>query len=116
LFNLEGQLQPSVISFVERHVSSLLTWDVLSYFHSNSKAAVEVAELASLLGRRVEELEPEIRALCDSDILHDDGGFIRYRPSDELAEDVAAFAGSCRDGSQRLALIALVLQARGQRT
>lgn len=97
------------MTFVDTHVRSLLTWDILVFFHRNADAVLDLDGLASRLGRRPEELEPEIEALCDGRILSRAGGLIRYRPTPEVRDTVARFVDSCQDRGRRLALIALVL-------
>lgn len=109
MYDLEGVLGPSIMQFVERHVRSLLTWDILVFFHRNPDAVLDAAGLASRLGRRVEELEPEIEALSAGRILQSAGGLIRYKPTPELREIIGAFVEACQDRGRRLALIALVL-------
>jgi hypothetical protein len=63
----------------------------------------------SRLGRRVEELQPEIDELCKDKILQCAGGLIRYRPTPELRETISKFVEACQERGRRLALIALVL-------
>jgi len=114
LYDLEGVLGPTVIHFVERHVSSLLAWDILVFFHRNPDAVLDTAGLATRLGRRIEEIEPEVDALCDGRILQCAGGLIRYKPTGDLREHVAEFVEACQDRGRRLALIALVLHRIGR--
>jgi hypothetical protein len=109
VYDLEGVLGPSVMQFVEGHVRSLLTWDILVYFHKNPEDALEPEVLALKLGRRPDELAPEVRDLCESDILHCDGGLVRYDPPPQTRETIGAFVDACQDRGRRLALIALVL-------
>jgi hypothetical protein len=109
LYDLEGVLGPAVMDFVDQHVRSLLTWDILVFFHRNPDAVLDLEGLASRLGRRTEELEPEIASLAEGRILSTAGGLIRYKPTPELREAVARFVDSCQDRGRRLALIALVL-------
>lgn len=109
LYDLEGVLGPAVMEFVDQHVRSLLTWDILVFYHRNPDAVLDLEGLASRLGRRMEELEPEVDALCDSRILSRAGGLIRYKPATQMRETVAKFVESCQDRGRRLALIALVL-------
>ncbi|MDO9556020.1 MAG: hypothetical protein Q7J82_00335 [Coriobacteriia bacterium] len=109
MYDLEGVLGSSVMEFVDRHVRSLLTWDILVFFHRNPEAVLDLEGLASRLGRRVEELEPEIEALCDGRLLSMAGGLVRYRPSNETKQTVTEFVESCQDRGRRLALIAIVL-------
>jgi hypothetical protein len=109
LYDLEGVLGPAVIEFVDQHVRSLLTWDILVFFHRNPDAVLDLDGLASRLGRHAGELEPEVDSLCDSKILSRAGGLIRFKPSAEMREMVARFVDSCQDRGRRLALIALVL-------
>lgn len=114
MYDLEGVLGPTVTQFVDRHVRSLLAWDILVFFHRNPDAVLDASGLASRLGRRVEEIEPEIEALCDGRIIQCAGGLIRYRPTPELRGNVSEFVGACQDRGRRLALIALVLHRIGK--
>jgi hypothetical protein len=109
LYDLEGVLGPGVIGFVERHVKSLLAWDILVFFHRNPEAVLDVEGLASRLGRRPEEIEAEIGSLCEGGILQCAGGLVRYAPSPQLSAQTAEFVDACQDRGRRLALIALVL-------
>ncbi|HEY3317033.1 MAG TPA: hypothetical protein VGK50_01235 [Coriobacteriia bacterium] len=109
MYELEGVLGPSIMKFVEQHVRSLLTWDILVFFHRNPDAVLDLEGLASRLGRRVDELRPEVDALCQDKILQCAGGLIRYRTSAETRETVAKFVEACQERGRRLALIALVL-------
>lgn len=109
MYDLEGVLGPVVTDFVNRHVRSLLTWDIIVFFHRNPEAVLDTEALASRLGRHVEELEPEVEALCQSRILHRAGGLIRFRPSQEMRDAIARFVDSAQERGRRLALIALVL-------
>ena len=109
MYDLEGVLGPDMIRFVDNNVRSLLTWDILVFFHKNPTAVVDVQGLASRLGRRAEEIEPEIAPLCESGILQCAGGLVRYKPSPDMRDAVSCFVDACADKGQRLALIALVL-------
>ena len=114
MYDLEGVLGPSVTQFVERHVRSLLAWDILVFFHRNPDSVLDAAGLASRLGRRVEEVEPEIDSLCEGHILYRAEGLIRYQPTNDLREQVTSFVDACQDRGRRLALIALVLHRIGK--
>jgi hypothetical protein len=114
LYDLEGVLGPGVIQFVERHVRSLLAWDILVFFHRNPDAVLDAEGLASRLGRRVEEITPEVDALCEGRILQCAGGLIRYKPTPELRAQAGEFVEACQDRGRRLALIALVLHRIGR--
>lgn len=114
LYDLEGVLGPTVTQFVERYVRSLLAWDILVFFHRNPDAVLDVSGLASRLGRRIEEVEPEVDGLCEARIIQCAGGLIRYRPTPELRENVGEFVAACQDRGRRLALIALVLHRIGK--
>ncbi len=109
MYDLEGVLGPSVIGFVDQHVRSLLTWDILVFFHRNPEAVLDIEGLASRLGRRKDELEPEVEGLCEGKILQNAGGLIRYKPSPDTRETIGKFVDACQERGRRLALIALVL-------
>ena len=107
--DLEDVLGLPITRFVDQHVRSLLTWDLLVFFHRTPDAVLDVESLASRLGRRVEELQPEIEALCRNGLLESSGGLVCYRPKSELHAAVDAFVAACQERGRRLALIALVL-------
>jgi len=109
LNELEDVLGLPITRFVDQHVRSLLTWDLLVFFHRTSDAALDVDALATRLGRRVEELQPEVEELCRDGILECSGGLVRYRPDAELRETIESFVAACQERGRRLALIALVL-------
>lgn len=113
MYDLDGVLGPEVIDFVDRNVRSLLTWDILVFFHRNPDAVLDADGLATRLGRRPEEIEPEVQCLCDGRVLESTGGLIRYKPSPETRESVTGFVDACQDRDRRLALIALVLHRLG---
>lgn len=106
---LEDVLGLPITRFVDRYVRSLLTWDVLVFFHRNPDAVLDLDGLASRLGRRIEELQPEVDELCRDRILQCAGGLVRYRPDGELRDSVEGFVKACQERGRRLALIALVL-------
>lgn len=114
MYDPEGVLGPAVMQFVERYVGSLLTWDILVFFHRNPDAVLDSEGLATRLGRKVEEVEPEVQTLADARILQVAGGLIRYKPSPEMRESVTGFVDACQDRGRRLALIALVLHRIGR--
>lgn len=114
MYDLEGVLGPTVTQFVECYVRSLLAWDILVFFHRNPDAVLDCPGLASRLGRRTEEVEPEIESLCEGRILQRAGGLIRYKPTPELRAQVGDFVDACQDRGRRLALIALVLHRIGK--
>jgi hypothetical protein len=109
----EGVLGPSVVDFVDRHVRSLLTWDILLFFHRNPDAELDVESLGSRLGRKDDELKPEIDQLCSDGLLGVSDGSVRYCPDPELRTTVGRFADASQERSRRLALLALVLQKIG---
>jgi hypothetical protein len=106
----EGVLEPTIMDFVDRHVRTLLTWDILVFFHRNPEAVLDAEGLANRLGRRIPEVQPEIDSLCASGILSCAGGLIRYRPRADICGVVDLFVDACQDRGRRLALIALVLR------
>jgi hypothetical protein len=106
---LEDVLGLATTHFVDRYVRSLLTWDVLVFFHRNPDAVLDIEGLAMRLGRHVEELQFEVDELCRDRVLECSGGLVRYRPDSEMRDGVEGFANACEDRGRRLALIALVL-------
>ena len=106
----EGLLGPSVVQFVERHITSLLAWDVVVFFARNPDKVLDATDLASRLGRKLQEVEPETELLCRAGVLYCTDGLFRYEPTDGLREQIGGFVDACQDRGRRLALIALVLR------
>jgi len=113
LYDLEGVLGTEVVSFVERHVGSLLAWDVAVFFHRNPDAALSSTELASRLGRQPAEVERAACALRASGLLGYEEGRYLYRPDGRTRKQADLFAEACGDRNRRLAMIALVLHGMG---
>lgn len=109
MYELERVLGPQVTRFVRDHVRSLLTWDVLVYFHRHPHETLDLDALARRLGRRVEELQPEVAALVSDGVLADSDSLLSLAPSADVRGLVADFADACQDRRSRLALIAMVL-------
>ena len=107
---LGGTLSPSVIEFVEAHVGSLLSWDIVVFFARNADAVLDVEGLADRLGRREEEVESEVAQLVSSGLISEHGGLLRYAPSEAVRAAASAFVVACEDRESRLALIAIVLK------
>ncbi len=110
MYDLEGVLGPPVMRFVDEHVNSLLTWDLLVFFHRNPEAVLDLEGLATRLGRKPDELRVEVEALTDGHILQYAGGLVRYKPDAATRESIGRFCDACQERGRRLALIALVLQ------
>jgi hypothetical protein len=109
VYDFDGVLNHSTVEFVDRYVRSLLTWDILVFFHRNPDSVLDIEGLVSRLGRRAEELQPEVDELCRDRILQNAGGLIRYHPTPELRTAIGEFAEACQERGRRLAFIALVL-------
>lgn len=102
-------LGPTLAGFVERNIRSLLTVNILLFFHRNPEAVLGLEEMAAHLGRSVEEVEPEVATLRDGGVLSDGGGLIRLKSTRETRATVAELVEACQDQARRPALIALVL-------
>lgn len=107
---LEDVLGLPITRFVDRHVRSLLTWDILVFFHRNPDAVLDLDGLAGRLGRRTADLLSEVDDLCRDRILQCAGGLVRYRPDPEVRGMVDEFVTASQERRRRLALIALVLK------
>lgn len=114
MHDFEGVLGPGVIAFVQNHVRTLLAWDILVFFNRNPDAVLDLEGLATRLGRRVEEIRPDVDTLTEGRILQCAGGLIRYRPTPSVRASVDEFVVACQDRARRLALIALVLHRVGK--
>lgn len=106
---VETILTPEVTAFVRAHVRSLVTWDILAFFHRSPDAVSDLDGLALRLGRLAAEVVPEIDDLCQAGILVRAGGLIRYRPDAAHRSAAAAMVRCGQDEAQRRALMALML-------
>ncbi len=110
MYEVERVLGPSVTQFVEEHVRSLLAWDILVFFHRHPGLVIDSEEIAARLGRRTEEVIPEVAEFCKARILACVEGGVCFKPAPEMEDRVNEFVDSCQSRGRRLALIALVLQ------
>ena len=108
--DLGGALPPSVIEFVQAHVRSLLSWDIIMFLVRNPDAVLDIEGLAERLGRREEEIETEVAGLAGSGLLISHGGLVRLSGSEPMRQAAQEFAYACEDRSERLSLIAIVLK------
>jgi hypothetical protein len=109
-FRPDGFVEPTVLQFVERHVTSLLTWDVIMYFANNPDTVVDHSTLSFDLRRRPNEIRPVIDELCESHILAHNGDGVHYAPDPMLSDQISKFADASKDRDQRLAIVTFVLQ------
>lgn len=106
----DGFVEPAVLQFVQRHVPSLLAWEVILFFASNPEMAIDSSTLSFALRRRPNEIQAEVDALCRDSILSCTDGVIAFTPTNGLSEQISKFADACHDQNQRLALVTYVLQ------
>ncbi|MGV8084211.1 MAG: hypothetical protein AB2L09_11355 [Coriobacteriia bacterium] len=106
----EGFVEPAVLQFVQRHVPSLLAWEVILFFASNPEMVIDTPTLSFALRRRQNEIQAEVDDLCRDSILSCTDGAIAFTPNDGLSEQISKFADACHDSDQRLALVTYVLQ------
>jgi hypothetical protein len=105
-----GLLEPSLSRFVDRHVRSLIGWEILLFFHKHPEAVMDVPALAGRLGRRQDDIADDVDSLCRSDILSCKGGLVRFSAAGDTGRDVDRFAAACSDRAARMALVAQVLE------
>ena len=99
-----------VSDFVEAHVHTLATWDLLIFFHTHPDTDLHAEDVARRIGRRALDLEPEIDLLCRDGVLSRRGEMIWYHPDPELRQAIEAFAAACRERGRRMEFIAQVLR------
>lgn len=105
-----GLIDPGLARFVDLHVRTLLSWEILLFFQKHPTAVLDAPALAARLGRRPEDLAEDLEQLCHAGILSCAGGLVRYQASGELARSVDRFAYACSDRAMRMALVAQVLE------
>ena len=108
MYELEGVLGIPGHQFVDRHVRSLLTWDIVVFFHRNPDAVLDIDGFASRLGRRAEELAAEVATLC-GDKSCSTPAASSASSRQPTRDAIGQFVDACQDRGRRLALIALVL-------
>lgn len=65
-----GSGDPGVDEFVDVHISSFASWDVVVYFEHNAEASLDLGELSKRLGRKEFEIEFVLCGLAE-------GGLVR---------------------------------------
>lgn len=104
--------------FVDSHVDSFVTWDLLLFFHFNPDVADTAEGLAGRLGRPASEVALALERFCgDGWVLRCEGGggqSYRLALSDEMKQNLARFARAQEDRELRLGLIRSILQKNRQ--
>ena len=105
----EGTLDAGLADFVDLHVRSLVSWEILVFFDGHRGAVLDEPALAKRLGRRVGDITADVDALCRSGALECGGGLIRFGSDPAVGDDVARFAAACARSASRKAILGRLL-------
>ena len=95
--------------FVDLHVRSLVSWEILVFFDRYRSAMLDESALAGRLGRRPSDITADVDALCRSGALECGGGLIRFGSDPETGREVTRFTAACADPILRRAILGRVL-------
>lgn len=95
--------------FVDHHVQSLVSWEILVFFDRHRTAVLDEAALAERLGRRPSDITGDVDALCRSGALECCAGLISFGSDPDTGREVTRFAAACADPALRRALLGRVL-------
>lgn len=114
IFDPFGPEKEKFRDFLERHVDSFITWDLLVFFYNNPTAAETGENLASRLGRQESDLLPSLQSMVDNDILklkkNCSKTVYSYAPDSKLQKKIEEFVEALESRDKRLAVLTHVLQ------
>lgn len=115
-------LDPLVSDFVESHVDSFITWDLILFFHENPYTVGSPSSIAMSIGRLGSDIEPHLERMTAKGILsHEfragDGAetIYAYRPEPDFEKMVIEFKRALRDRASRLIIVSKVLRKEAGR-
>jgi len=102
--------------FVDSHIDSFVTWDLLLFFHFNPEISDTAEGLAGRLGRPASEVALALERFCGRGLVQkcDGGQSYRLNVNEELRQNIARFAHAQEDRELRLGLIRSILQKNRQ--
>jgi hypothetical protein len=105
----DGTLDAALARFVDAHVRSLVSWEILVFFDSHRGAVLDESALAKRLGRRPADITADVDALCRGKVLECGGGLIRFGPDPETGHEVGRFAAAGATTSMRRQILGRIL-------
>jgi predicted transcriptional regulator len=104
-----------VKSFVENYVKSFIKWDILNFFHKNPNSRVTLRDLATVIGRNLENVELEIEELVEKGIIEKEKKegltFYVFSSDKNLRKLVDNFISYCDSGKEaRLKVVYKILK------
>jgi len=105
----DGTLDAGLARFVDHHVRSLVSWEILVFFDAHRGAVLDEPGLAKRLGRRASDVSADVDALCRTGVLQCGGGLIRFTGDAEVAGLVGRFAAACQDPAARKEILGRIL-------
>jgi hypothetical protein len=112
-------IEPSVLSFIRKHVRSFTRWDLLKFLCRNPSTWDTAANLARYIGRRTELVEPEVIQMTEEGLLRrneQDSEFVYGLTADaETRVLVEQLVSASRDRTFRMKLVYHILRAGGNR-
>lgn len=111
---LVDDMDPKLLAFIRQRVNSFTKWDLVRFFHENPHTMDTVENIARYIGRDVQVIESDLRALVEADVLR--ASQIGEQTVYALATDRALralldqFALACEDREFRVKVIYQVIR------
>lgn len=105
-------LDTELKNFISEYITSFLAWDILVHFQKNPGMAMNAEELASRLGRRVEDTERAAKTLAAKSVLSYKGQIFKYTSAEEMMALVDKFVQALDNREKRLLILSQVLRQK----
>ncbi len=98
-------------------IDSLVKWDLIAYLQKNPNDRISGEDIASFIGRSVDEVMQALSELADSGIIQyeDDGEAIYYRfhPIKQWQKHMGAFTEGLADRNTRWLILNYLIEKHG---
>ena len=119
MLGIMEDMEPEVLLFIVKHVRSFTRWDLLKFLYNNQSTWDTSANLASYIGRSVEQVEVEVVQMAEESLLYQDTQ--AQEPVYALVEDSEILASigrlvtASQDRTFRMKLVYHILRAGGSK-
>ncbi len=101
-----NDMDPALLSFIKKHVTSFVKWDLLYFFHQNPHTIDTVENIARYAGRAPDTVQRELAELARSGLLDSSqmGEMVIYAltPVPQMQAKLAQFVAASQDKQFRI--------------
>jgi DNA-binding MarR family transcriptional regulator len=118
LSDIMDEMDPSMLSFIRKHITSFTRWDVIRFLYENPNTEDTAESLARFVGRASHVIAGETQQMNEEGIL--EAGTMGERTVYRLTADedtrqlIASLVEAARDRTFRMKLVYHILRAGGQ--